>query len=59
MYGVSVSKGCWGECSGLTHRIRVCKGDGANNIERGFIIYIYCVIYCFGYITNADEMEGA
>ena len=38
MYGVSVSKGCCGECSGLTYRM--CKGDGANNTKRSFIIGI-------------------
>ena len=38
MYGGSVSKGCWGECSDPTHRI--CKGDGENNITRSFIIGI-------------------
>jgi hypothetical protein len=58
MYGVSVSKGYWGECSGLTHRIRVCKGDGANNIKRSFIIYILCNILLWLYNKCGRDGRG-
>jgi hypothetical protein len=38
MYGGSVSKGYWEECSGLAHRM--CNGDEEDNITRSFIISI-------------------
>jgi hypothetical protein len=56
MYGVSVSKGCWAEYSGLSHRM--CKGDGATNITRSFIIGILRNILLWLYNKCGRDGQG-